>query len=126
MVDELFMRHMSDLALREGDHLLGQIFYSLNEDCKWHREWSQTLVKMAIEDTPANRDVIQKWIDQWCGRSRRAVSAFASVLEGQWGEAEIEPFQDVLLQINSHFAECLGAMGLSARLLGGNPKAAAG
>src|SRR5579884_1773558 len=32
MLDELFMHHLSDLALREGDHLLGQIFYSLNED----------------------------------------------------------------------------------------------
>jgi toluene monooxygenase system protein E len=53
MFDELFLKHFSDLALRENDHLLGQIFYSLNEDCQWHREWSQALVQMAVEDTPS-------------------------------------------------------------------------
>ena len=32
LVDELFMKYLSDLALREEDYLLGQVFYSLNED----------------------------------------------------------------------------------------------
>jgi hypothetical protein len=126
MIDELFMRHVSDLALREGDHLLGQIFYSLNEDCQWHRQWSQALINMAIEDTPTNRDVIQNWIDQWYGRSRWAVEAFSPVLEGRWEEAKIEPFQNVLQQIDSHVGEYLGGMGLGVPPLGGNSTAAAG
>ena len=74
MLDELFLKHIGDLALREGDHLLGQIFYSLNEDCQWHREWTQALVQMAVEDTPANRQVIQSWIGKW-HRSAAAVLA---------------------------------------------------
>jgi len=41
LVDELFMKSVSDLALREDDYLLGQIFYSLNEDCQWQRQWSE-------------------------------------------------------------------------------------
>jgi len=57
MFDELFLKHFSNLALQKNDHLLGQIFYSLNEDCQWHREWSQALVQMAVEDPPANRQV---------------------------------------------------------------------
>lgn len=125
MLDELFMVHVSNLALLEGDHLLGQIFYSLNEDCQWHRQWSQSLVRMAIEDTPANRHVIQEWIDQWYGRSRRVVEAFSPVLAGKWEEAKIEPFQEVLLQIDSHFGEYLGAMGLGVPPLGGHSTAAA-
>ena len=44
LVDELFMRHLSELALSQDDYLLGQIFYSLNEDCQWHRQWSESLV----------------------------------------------------------------------------------
>ena len=43
LVDELFMNYVSDLALRQDDYLLGQIFYSLNEDCQWHRQWSESL-----------------------------------------------------------------------------------
>src|SRR5258708_26605588 len=65
LVDELFMKYLSDVALREDDCLLGQIFYSLNEDCQWHRQWSECLVRMAIEDNVRNRDTIQGWIDQW-------------------------------------------------------------
>jgi toluene monooxygenase system protein E len=63
------MSYLSDLALREGDHLLGQVFYSLNEDCKWHRDWSQALTRMVIEDNPLNRPLdrrtIQAWIENW-------------------------------------------------------------
>src|SRR6266704_5697323 len=65
MIDDLFLKRTSDLALGHDDHLLGQIFYSLNEDCQWHRQWTQALVQMAVEDTPANRQVIQSWFDKW-------------------------------------------------------------
>lgn len=41
LVDQLFMKHLSDLALERGDYLLGQIFYSLDEDCQWHRQWTR-------------------------------------------------------------------------------------
>jgi hypothetical protein len=125
MLDELFMQHAADLALREGDHLLGQIFYSLNEDCQWHREWSQALIRMAIEDTPTNREVIQRWIDQWYGRSRRAVEAFSPILDGQCTDPKIEPFPNVLRRIDSHFKEYLSAMGLDAPSIGRHAKATA-
>jgi toluene monooxygenase system protein E len=114
MVDELFMRRVSDLALREGDHLLGQIFCSLNEDCQWHRQWSQALIRMAIEDTPKNREVIQRWIDQWYALSRRAVEAFSPVFEGKWEEAKIEPIGNVLQQVDSQCCEYLRTMGLES------------
>lgn len=48
MIDDLLLRRTSDLALGHDDHLLGQIFYSLNEDCQWRQALTQT----AIEDTP--------------------------------------------------------------------------
>jgi hypothetical protein len=35
MIDDLFLKRASDLALGHNDHLLRQIFYSLNEDCQW-------------------------------------------------------------------------------------------
>jgi toluene monooxygenase system protein E len=62
--DQLFMKHLGEVALREGDYLLDQILYSLREDCLWQQRWSQALVKVTLEDTPANRDVIQGWMDK--------------------------------------------------------------
>ena len=40
MIDDLFLKRTSDLALGQDDHLLGQILYSLGEDSDWHRRWS--------------------------------------------------------------------------------------
>jgi len=102
MFDELFLKHFSDLALRENDHLLGQMFYSLNEDCQWHREWSRALVQMAVEDTPANRQVIQTWIDKWYPGVASAVQAFSSTFDtGQ-----------VITQVESYCRRYLRGMGL--------------
>jgi toluene monooxygenase system protein E len=92
MLDELFLKHFSDLALRQNDYLLGQIFYSLNEDCQWHREWSQALVQMAVEDTPANRQVIQTWIDAWYPGAARAVQAFSSIFDTDQVSAQVESY----------------------------------
>jgi hypothetical protein len=58
MIDDLFLKRTSDLALGHDDHLLGQILFSLNEDCQWHRQWSQALTQIAIEDTPTNGELI--------------------------------------------------------------------
>ena len=81
MFDELVLKHFSDLALRQNDHLLGQIFYSFNEDCQWHREWSQALVQMAVEDTLSNRQVIQTWINAWFPRAASALQVFSSTFD---------------------------------------------
>src|SRR5271168_2119462 len=82
------MNYLSDLAVHEDDYLLGQIFYSLNEDCQWHRQWSESLVRMAIEDNVRNRETIQGWINQWYPRAARAVHTFASLLENSLDRAK--------------------------------------
>jgi toluene monooxygenase system protein E len=81
LVDELFMKCLSDLALIEDDYLLGQIFYSLNEDCQWHRQWSESLIQMVIHDNVANKDTIQAWIHSWYPLAARAVYTITSFLE---------------------------------------------
>jgi toluene monooxygenase system protein E len=81
LVDELFMKYVGELALREDDYLIGQIFYSLNQDCQWHRQWSESLVRVAIEDNTRNKDTIQAWIDRWYPLGARAVHTFAPLLD---------------------------------------------
>jgi hypothetical protein len=95
MIDDLFLTRTSDLALGHDDHLLGQIFYSLNEDCQWHRQWSQALAQTAIEDAPTNREVIQTWINKWYVGALRAIDAFSPLFEGKAGGPGTLPFHDL-------------------------------
>ena len=83
MIDELFMKHMGELALGQNDHLFGQILYSLNEDCQWHRDWSRELVQVLTADNSSNKDVIGGWITKWRPRALLAVDAFAGLFESK-------------------------------------------
>jgi toluene monooxygenase system protein E len=112
MIDELFLEHTSDLALGQEDHLLGRIFYSLNEDCRWHRKWSQALIQTAIEDTATNRDVIQTWIDKWYASGMNAVEAFSPLFEGKPAGAQAPSFHKVGSRIDASCAEWLRSMNL--------------
>jgi toluene monooxygenase system protein E len=112
LVDEVFMNHFSDLALREGDYLLGQIFYSLDEDCRWHREWSQALTRMVIQDNSRNAGIIQGWIDKWHPVAARAVQAFAPLLEGKLEDAEMPPLEGVTEKMDKYYRDYLSSMGL--------------
>jgi toluene monooxygenase system protein E len=112
LVDELFMKYLSDVALREDDYLLGQIFYSLNEDCQWHRQWSESLVRMAIEDNVRNRDTIQGWINQWYPLAARAVHAFASLLEDTLEQIKTPPLERTERAIDRYYRDYLRSMNL--------------
>lgn len=112
MVDDLFMNHLSDLALREGDHLLGQVFYSLNEDCLWHRQWSQALTRMAIEDNSLNSATIQGWIEKWYPVAAGAVQALVPLFEGKLEDAHMPPLEGVTQKIDKFYRDYLSSMGL--------------
>lgn len=86
MIDELFLAHFAALAWQEGDTLLREILFSLDEDARWHREWSLALFQLAVEDDPANRGVIQGFLDRWHPRTLRAVEALAPVLSADPGK----------------------------------------
>jgi toluene monooxygenase system protein E len=112
LIDELFMKCLSDLALREDDYLLGQIFYSLNEDCRWHRQWSECLVRMAIEDNVRNADTIHAWINQWYPLAARAVHTFASLLEESSERNQTPPPHQIGEAINGYYHDYLRSMNL--------------
>lgn len=112
LLDEIFMNHLGELALREGDYLLGQIFYSLNEDCRWHREWAAALIRMAIEDNSDNRRTVQGWIEKWHPAAARAVQAFAAVFDGGLEGARMSPLDGVPGKLGEFYREYLAGMGL--------------
>ena len=112
LVDELFMKCVSEVALREGDYLLGQIFYSLNEDCQWHRQWSESLVRMALEDNVGNRDTIQRWINQWYPLAARAVHTFALLLEGTLQRTGTPLLPRIAEMLDHYYRDYLRSMNL--------------
>jgi toluene monooxygenase system protein E len=112
LVDEVFMNRFSDLALREGDYLLGRVFHSLNEDCRWHREWSQALTRMVIQDSSHNTGTIQGWIDKWHPIAVRALQAFAPLFEGKLQDVEMPPLEGVTQKMDKYYRDYLSSMGL--------------
>src|SRR4029077_717058 len=46
------------LAVINHDPVLRHIHFSLDEDARWHRDWSRRLVQLAIADTPENVEVV--------------------------------------------------------------------
>ena len=112
LFDELFMKYLSEMALREDDYLLGQIFYSLNEDCQWHRHWTESLVRMAIHENVHNRDTIQNWINQWHPLAVRAVHPFAQLLEDKWKPTETPSLQKVGAALSTYYRDYLRSMNL--------------
>jgi toluene monooxygenase system protein E len=114
LVDELFMKHLSDLALREEDYLLGQIFYSLNEDCQWQRHWSECLVRAAIEDNALNKNTIQTWIDRWYPLALQAAHTVSMLFEDilqRNGTPRPQPIADTL---HNSYRDYLRSMQLEA------------
>jgi toluene monooxygenase system protein E len=112
LIDEIFMTHLSELARREGDYLLGQVFYSLNEDCRWHREWSQALTRMVIADNSQNSGTIQAWIEKWHPVAARAVEGFAPLFEGTLEDAQMAPLEGMTQKLDAHYRAYLSSMGL--------------
>jgi toluene monooxygenase system protein E len=68
------------LAVLNDDPVLRHIHFSLDEDARWHRDWSRRLLKFAIDDRTENLEVVSGWIDGWRPRATRAIGALASVM----------------------------------------------
>lgn len=88
-LDELFMNCFARAAKDSGDEPLGNIFFSLNEDCVWHREWSRALVHTVVAQQPSNHQIVVDWIERWWPRAAEAIAAFGPCVSANTA-AEIE------------------------------------
>ena len=68
------------LASINHDPVLRHIHFSLDEDARWHRDWSTRLLKLAIDDRTENLEVVSGWIDAWRPHAMRAIAALADVM----------------------------------------------
>ena len=67
------------LATANGDPILTSIHFSLDEDARWHREWTAALIRRIVDDNTANAEVVSGWIEKWSPLASEALEAFASV-----------------------------------------------
>ncbi|MDG4667213.1 toluene hydroxylase [Mycobacterium sp. 236(2023)] len=67
------------LANANGDPILASIHFSLDEDARWHREWTATLLRHIVDDNVANPEVVSGWIEKWSPLASNALEAFAGV-----------------------------------------------
>ena len=118
MLDQTFMVQFGRLARQEGDYVLQQLFASLHADCQWQQQWSQELVRLAVQDTPANQPVLQGWIDQWYPVVGRAVHAFAPLFDDMPARPEALPFAEVVAEVEAAWAAYVCQTGLASPALG--------
>jgi toluene monooxygenase system protein E len=79
-VDRLLNQEIAGaLAAANGDPILESIHFSLDEDARWHRQWSAALLRHAITDTPANAELVAGWIEQWRPLAIAALEALAAI-----------------------------------------------
>jgi toluene monooxygenase system protein E len=84
------------LAVMNHDPVLRHIHFSLDEDARWHRDWSRRLIQLAVDDTPRNVEVVSGWIDAWRPRATDAVGALAAVMSTAPSPLDAEPLQQRL------------------------------
>lgn len=72
-LDELFMVQFAGLARERGDRLWAELAHSLAQDCRWHREWSDALARVALAEHPDNVALVQRWITSWAQRVEQAL-----------------------------------------------------
>lgn len=74
--DELYMGRFAALAAAAGDLVLAQMFRSLDEDCRWHRDWSSALVAMLAAEDGKNAVRIGELRETWQPRVAAAITPF--------------------------------------------------
>jgi toluene monooxygenase system protein E len=81
-IDGVLVSALAPAARQAGDPLLETLLRALQDDGRWHQAWSGALVATAIADCPANRAVLQTWIDHWAPLSLRAAQSLSTLTGG--------------------------------------------
>jgi len=68
------------LAAANGDPILQSIHFSLDEDARWHRQWTKAVLDVAIDDAASNASVVSGWVDRWLPLATASIEALAAVV----------------------------------------------
>jgi toluene monooxygenase system protein E len=88
-IEEAVLARFGDLALVNGDTLLGLLTQAQMRDAERHRRWASALVKMALE-TEGNIDVINRWLEKWVPLADAGIDGFCATFSSDGLEAAAE------------------------------------
>jgi toluene monooxygenase system protein E len=103
LLDEFIMGSFGELARERGDSALSEIFFSLNQDCFWQRQWTEALTCLVIQDRPENAKIVQEWVEKWRGGAARSVKRLSEAV----GQA--------IADYEASFERFLTSLGLNTR-----------
>lgn len=109
LFDAFFMQHGGRLAEARHDPLLSRLFFSLNEDCRWHESFTDELVRGVAASDAAGFAFVQRVAKERYARARAGFSA----LEALW-EPGLEPFGLVMESLDAQIMKRWHALGLEA------------
>jgi hypothetical protein len=72
-----------------------------------------------VRDTPANREVLQQWVNKWYAMMAPAIAAFAPLFERRPAPPGALTFAAVVAQLHTALEEYLGGAGLERPALHG-------
>lgn len=79
-IDRLVNQYIAGtLATANGDPILTSVHFSLDEDARWHREWTAALIRHIVDADTANAEVVTGWIEKWSPLASDALEALAAV-----------------------------------------------
>ncbi|MBV8878620.1 MAG: hypothetical protein JO332_01530 [Planctomycetaceae bacterium] len=110
--DELFMVHLAELAARSGDPLLARLLQSFEADCRWHRDWTGALLRLAVSEHADTPGVLRGWVRRWHGEVLAAVAPFGTIFEG--GDSSVGArFASVMARLKTVSRDSWVAAGLT-------------
>ena len=83
--DELTLVLFAERARDLGDYLTAELLGALREDARWHRDWADALVTLALGHAP-NRAPLTEWTGRW---GQRALAAAVALAPGDDGVARL-------------------------------------
>jgi toluene monooxygenase system protein E len=68
------------LATANGDPILASVHFSLDEDARWHRDWTSALLRHIVDQGIANVEVVSGWLEKWNPLASEALEALAGAI----------------------------------------------
>lgn len=103
--DQAFMVRFARVAEARGDRVLGELFSTLEGDCRWHRAWTVALLRTCIEDTRDNLRAVLDWSSAWRSRALAAIDALAPLIDDDSGASS-----GLSASIEGAWSELIGAV----------------